>query len=142
MKKWNKEQFLNNVQLGSKVPLHLWGIGNVANEVYVKLREDEIEIDGVFETVYRESYRELLDEKKIWNGYEVKKWNELVEEGHRIDVILGHAQYHQGVELEKSENVRCVYYIYSPFKTHQTIDISYYNKHYTEYSNQFNKALH
>lgn len=134
MKKWNREQFLNKIQTDSKVPLYLWGAGNVANEVYLKLLEDGIELDGVFETVTRKQNVSETKTNRVWNGFEVHSWDTLSGDVHMIDVILGHAQYHQGMDFEKLENVRDVYYIYSPFKTHQVIDESYYNQHYVDYA--------
>lgn len=116
--------------LEQKEPLYCVGIGNVAHEVYERLREHNIPLAGfvVNVSVNQTSCHEL----PVW------KLEELLSEiKSPINLIIGHAQYHKIKELEQLEYVNRVFYILNPFKTHEDISYEDYKSHQEEYETAY-----
>ena len=114
----------------AELPLYLWGAGNVAEEVYRLLEEQGITIAGVFVTT-------ACGNKKKFGNYEVVTLDEVLQKTTKINVMIGHAQYHKKTEMEKNEGVNKVYYILNPFRSHDDIFYGDYLEHQKEYEHAF-----
>lgn len=99
-------------------PLYIWGIGNVANEVFQVLGEKGIRVSGAFVDM------DIVDGGDF-NGYHVESLSELVNKGKKINVIMGHAQYHKMKMIARNPVVNRVFYVLNPFKTHEDISERY-----------------
>lgn len=112
-------------------PLYLWGIGNVAHEVYQMLSENGIKLTGVFIDVD-------VIERHDFKGYKVENLKDIIEKEEKINVIMGHAQYHKMKEIQSYSIVNCVYYILNPFKSHDDISEQYFYDHQEEFVEAYN----
>lgn len=115
---------------GQKEPLYCVGIGNVAHEVYHRLLEHNIPLTGfvVNNQIGQNSFYGL----PLW------KLGKLLENlKNPINLIIGHAQYHKKAELEQLEYVNKVFYILSPFKTHEDISYEYFEEHRESYEKAY-----
>lgn len=113
----------------SQLPLYMWGGGNAAGEVYDVLLKNGITLSGVF--VDAEYHPD-----KDFRGLPVTTVKEILSKNDKINVIMGHAQYHKKQEMAEKPGVCGVYYILNPFKTHD--DISYQD--YLVYKKEYDKA--
>lgn len=100
-------------------PLYLWGTGNVAHEVYQMLSENGIKLTGVFIDI------DVLDQNEF-KGYRIESLKDLIDKKEKINVIMGHAQYHKMKEIQLYSIVNRVYYILNPFKTHEDINEQFF----------------
>ena len=104
-------------------PLYLWGSGNVADEVYQVLAKYGIKLAGVFVDV-------TLDNEQYFMGYKIESLSEIENRYKKINIILGHAQYHKKREMELHHFVNKVFYILNPFKTHDNLTYEYYSNNF------------
>lgn len=116
---------------GETYPLYLWGTGNVANEVYRMLSENEIELSGVFVDVD-------VTDKNEFKGYKIESLKQLIKSNIKINVIMGHAQYHKMSEIQSYSMVNHVYYILNPFKTHEEINEQFFYDNQENFSKAYN----
>lgn len=113
-----------------KAPLYCVGIGNVANEVYNRLQEHHICLDGFVVTV-------ATEQKKRF-GLPVQSIENMLKQTEKpVNLIIGHAQYHKKKELEQLKNVERVFYILNPFTTHEDVSYEYYKKHQEAYEKAY-----
>lgn len=89
-----------------KLPLILWGCGDVADAVCTYLAKEGVEMDGV-----------LLDGTQIpadFHGMEVMNRETLQKRFPAFNIILGHSHYQMGEQLKKElPGVHQVYYVFS-----------------------------
>ena len=125
-KKKNTDQEIYEKLHKNTLPLYIWGIGNVASEVYGRLRERNITIKGCFVDT-------KIDREASFYGYPVKKLETVLQEEKEIAVIMGHAQYHKMTELDNYGQIKAVFYLSNPFKNHEDISYDFYCAHKGEY---------
>lgn len=111
-------------------PLYLWGAGNVADEVYRILEDNGIMISGVFVSG-------VIKKPITFKNYTVTTLDEVLKKDEKINVFIGHAQYHKKAELEKLKGINKVYYILNPFRTHDDISYDYYKEHEIEFEQAY-----
>ena len=112
-------------------PLYIWGIGNVANEVYEILQENDVALAGAFIDV-------LSNQQTKFKDYPVQSLQELHQRGQKISVIMGHAQYHKMRDLKEYSIIENVYYILNPFRTHEEISQQFYEENKNSYLEGYN----
>lgn len=125
----NSVKALNELKK-AEYPLYLWGAGNVADAVYQILEESGIILRGVFVDVASKV-------PTAFKNYDVIGLEELLRMNEKVNVIIGHAQYHRINEMEKIGNVNKVFYILNPFKTHDDITYDFYKEHCEEYNQAY-----
>lgn len=111
-------------------PLYLWGAGNVADEVYRILEDNGIMISGVFVSG-------VIEKPITFKNYTVTTLDEVLKRDEKINVLIGHAQYHKKAEMEKIKGINKVYYILNPFRTHDDISYDYYKEHESEFEQAY-----
>lgn len=94
-----------------KLPLIMWGCGDVAEAVNQYLKEREISINGVYEDIQNSG-------NKVFDGMKVSSWEDVLNRYSEFNVILGHSAYEKGVELKKCSQVKEVFCLFSPHYNH------------------------
>ena len=89
-----------------KIPLVMWGCGNVADSVFEYLCKEGIKLSGVLV--------DIDTEYNSYNGIPIYNREKIIEKFDSFNVILGHSQYEKG-ECLKSEitKVNKVFYVFS-----------------------------
>jgi len=91
-----------------KLPLVMWGCGDVGNTVENYLRDNGIIIDDVFIDVKADN----ID----FDGYKVLSLQQVLDKYEKFNLILGHSSYKKGEKLaEEVENISNVFMIPSVF---------------------------
>lgn len=85
-----------------KNPVFIWGCGDHATQVYNYCRNYEIPLEGFFVNV--------PEKKTSFEGFPVLKIEQVVERYPKFSVIIGHANYADGVAwLQKIKNIENTY---------------------------------
>ncbi len=89
-----------------KIPLILWGAGQVANELRRYLEKKGIEITAV--------WVDMPSEQTDFWGIPILSLDEIKKRYNEFNVILGHSKYDLGEQLsEREEQINKVYYLVS-----------------------------
>lgn len=90
----------------NKLPLILWGCGDVADAVYNYLTINNISISQV--------WVEKCSEPSNFHGLIPKSMQEILADYQKFNVILGHSHYEKGEEIiELYPQIQNVYYVFS-----------------------------
>ncbi len=122
----NDQDVVEEIKSQKNTPLYLWGCGNVAREVFRILSENEVLLSGC-----------VIDVDVDINEYMGMKVEQLADILHRessLNIVIGHAQYHRKKELESLPNIKNIYCLPNPFKTHEDITEEYYLQHIDDFN--------
>ncbi len=117
----NNQTVVEEIKSQSDTPLYLWGCGNVAREVWEILSENGVSVKGC-----------VIDvdiDINVFMGLKVERLADVLCRESSLNIVIGHAQYHRKKELELLKNVKNVYCLPNPFKTHENITEEYYLRH-------------
>lgn len=89
-----------------KLPLFMWGTGELATEINEYLKKNGIQISGVFVS------DDYYDGTRIFDGKLVKRYSD-IKEYSKLNVIIGHSNYEKLCLIEEKENVNKVFYLFS-----------------------------
>lgn len=95
------------------------GTGNLANEVFKILQENNITRTGVFVDIPVYGQNKFKD-------YTIQSLQKLQQCGQKISVLMGYAQYDRILELKAYSVVQNVYYILNLFRIHEDISYEFY----------------
>lgn len=97
---------ITDVLMGEKLPLFVWGSGNVAELVQKYLKENGIRITGFFE--WPRVFHGTFHGRKVYSLEEVEQCYPC------YNVIVGHSHYSKGEELsEHASNINRIFYLFS-----------------------------
>ena len=89
-----------------KLPLFMWGIGELATEINEYLKKNDIHIQAAF--VSENYYTEAL----MFDGKMVQKYSDIKKYG-KFNVIIGHSNYEKYSVMEEKEEVNKVFCLFS-----------------------------
>lgn len=109
-----------------KNPIFIWGIGALARNVYNYCVKFNINVDGFFVNV-------STDSDFMFHDLPVYSIEQLMETHSSFSVIIGHANYAEGIELLKDiNNVENIYCLSSLcYSMYDLIDINFIEENYS-----------
>lgn len=110
-----------------KLPLVMYGAGNLAEQVYSRLLEYGISLDAVFV--------DELPVPKKFHSFDVMSYVDILTHFDRFNVIMGHSAYHRGKFLKEKypDHVNDIYYIGNPYSNHSNIDYDFFMRNLGRY---------
>ena len=116
----NKQEFLKRLNTnddakmdvikelkGEKLPLVMWGIGDVGAAVFEYLTSQGISIDSIW-------VDNIQNEQNNYNNVEISSLSDITKKYEGFNVVLGHSHYELGKELcTKYPQIKNVYYVFS-----------------------------
>ncbi len=117
-----------------KLPLVLWGVGDMASEVYEYLSEEGIKVDAV--CVDDGFYEKDMS----FNGYRVERLSDIELRYNEYNVIVGHS-YYENIDCFKNshKSIKEVFALCSvSYGAHEITDIEYIRERIEEYERVYN----
>lgn len=117
----------------SESPIYIYGCGDSGTALYDYLNAMKIYIDAFIiddEFFSCDKYREVP----------VKKLSEVNNSGVKINVLIGFANYHIGLDkLKNVKNINNIFCISNPYQYlfKQDLDLEFYNKYEAEFDNSY-----
>lgn len=114
-----------------KLPLILWGIGDMGVDVKKYLDKNEISLAA--------AWVDNIDSGKYFDEIPVYSLDELKEKYKRFNVILGHSHYDLGEKIKQKENSieRVFYLIDHSYNQYTSTDSNYVREHIDDYFNVY-----